>query len=86
MQTVVGNFIRRTAKFGSAEQEYDLYCNCFNGIVVGFTADSGQAMLTRDEFMRLPPQTVKLYAILYFAWFYFMSALNYRHYSMDAWM
>ena len=54
----VDNFLRRTAQFGSMEEEYSLYCKCFNGETVGFTPARGQSLLTREEFMALAPQTV----------------------------
>jgi hypothetical protein len=57
----VGNFIRRTSNFGSIDQEYEMYCKCFNGESVGFTPTSGQCMLTKQQFLDLAPQTVKLY-------------------------
>jgi hypothetical protein len=61
----VDNILRRTAKFGSMDEEYSLYCKCFNGECVGFTAAPGQSLLTRENFMALAPQTVNKIVINY---------------------
>ncbi len=58
MKKKVDNFLRRTAQFGSMDEEYSLYCKCFNGESVGFTPAPGQSLLTREAFEALAPQTV----------------------------
>ena len=86
MKKLVSNFVRRTANFGTIDEEYELYCECIKGESVGFTPAGGQSMLSKDAFLALPPQSVKLFEIKTLNCCIFMFVLNYRHYFMASWM
>ena len=54
----VSNFVRRTSKSGSVDEEYDLYTECSQNLIPGFTPAVGQAVLTKQQFKDLPPHSV----------------------------
>ena len=74
----VCNFVRRTARFGASADEYQYYEDCFNGNVPGFIRSAGQALLTSEEYMALPPHSVSYSCQVYCAWLGCISTLLYR--------